>query len=82
MNDKLHLICGISLSMGDCFYEKQYLYKYHLVAIVDDKPDKQIVFKYYGRHKQWWHYEIVPLYRMNEWFRCGLYYTKNKTEVT
>jgi hypothetical protein len=30
-------------------------YKIHICAVVDDN---QIVFKYYGRHKQWWHYRI------------------------
>ena len=30
-------------------------YKIHIVAIVDDE---MVVYKYYGRHKQWWHYEI------------------------
>lgn len=32
-------------------------YKIHIVAIVDEG---QVVFKYYGRHKQWWHYEVIP----------------------
>lgn len=30
-------------------------YLIHIVAIVDLD---QVVYKYYGRHKQWWHYEI------------------------
>lgn len=30
-------------------------YKIHVVAVVDDN---QIVFKWYGKHKQWWHYEV------------------------
>ena len=31
-------------------------YKIHILAIVDDH---MVVFKYYGRHEQWWHYEIL-----------------------
>lgn len=31
-------------------------YKIHITAIIDMN---MIVFKWYGRHKQWWHYEIV-----------------------
>lgn len=30
-------------------------YRIRVLAIVDDD---QIVFKWYGRHKQWWHYEV------------------------
>ena len=33
----------------------QHVYKIHIVAIIDET---QIVYKYYGKHKQWWHYEI------------------------
>jgi len=29
-------------------------YKCHTLAIIED----HIVFKWFGRHKQWWHYEI------------------------
>lgn len=31
------------------------LYKCHVLAIVDKD---YIVYKWYGRHKQWWHYEV------------------------
>lgn len=30
-------------------------YKAHVLAIVDDC---MVVFKWYGRKKQWWHYEV------------------------
>lgn len=30
-------------------------YKIHILAIIDGD---QIVYKWYGRHKQWWNYEI------------------------
>ncbi len=30
-------------------------YKIHILEIVDGD---YIVFKWYGRHKQWWHYDI------------------------
>jgi hypothetical protein len=29
--------------------------KCHIVAFVDED---HVVFKWYGRHKQWWHYEV------------------------
>lgn len=30
-------------------------YKIHVVAIVDEV---HVVYKWYGKHKQWWHYEV------------------------
>ena len=30
------------------------LYKIHILALVDE----HVVYKWYGRHKQWWHYNI------------------------
>ncbi len=30
-------------------------YKAHVLAIVDQD---WVVFKWYGRHKQWWHYNV------------------------
>lgn len=29
-------------------------YKIHICALVDE----MVVYKYFGRHKQWWHYGI------------------------
>lgn len=35
-------------------------YKYHVVLWFRDKhtDDFLYVMKYYGKHKQWWHYEV------------------------
>ena len=30
-------------------------YKIHIVAVVDEG---MVVYKFYGKHKQWWHYEV------------------------
>ena len=64
--------------IGDCFYEKRQTYKYHIVAIFISEPDTepQIVYKYYGKHKQWWHYEVKSVYEFESWLECGLYYFK------
>ena len=32
-----------------------YVYKIHIRAIIDDK---YVVYRWYGKHKQWWHYQI------------------------
>ena len=33
-------------------------YKYHLVLSFEDQGKTYYVVRYYGLHKQWWHYEI------------------------
>ncbi len=37
-------------------------YKCHIVAIVDEE---YIVYKWYGRRKQWWHYEVEHEWLLN-----------------
>lgn len=39
-------------------------YKYHLVLSFEDKGDIFYVVRYYGIHKQWWHYEIWDSWTM------------------
>ncbi|MBW1853069.1 MAG: hypothetical protein JRJ00_00040 [Deltaproteobacteria bacterium] len=65
----------MDLKVGDCFYEKKYdNYKYHVVAVL--KEEEQIVIKYYGKRKQWWHYEVKSFYEVDMFFTNGLYYQK------
>jgi len=35
-----------------------YVYKIHIVQIIDEGYGVWIVYRYYGKRKQWWHYEI------------------------
>jgi hypothetical protein len=60
----------------DVFYKKNDKRKYHVVTILDKERTLHIVYKYYGIHKQWWHYEIEPMFSFNSAFRIGLYYRK------
>jgi len=30
-------------------------YKIHICAVIDNE---MVVYRYYGRHKQWWHYVV------------------------
>jgi hypothetical protein len=51
---------GKVMKAGDTFYLRKGmpgdpLYKCHVVTVVDEC---MIVYKWYGRHKQWWHYEV------------------------
>ncbi len=34
-------------------------YKLHICAIIDEE---YVVYKWYGKHKQWWHYQIEHMY--------------------
>lgn len=36
-------------------------YLYHVRSVVDNNI---VVVKYYGKHKQWWHYEIQSMYKI------------------
>lgn len=56
------------------FYDKSY--KYHVVSIINDGKRKLIVFRYYGKHKQWWHYEIMELWHIENMFEAGLWKLK------
>lgn len=46
-------------------------YKIHILAVVDQC---QIVFKWYGKHKQWWHYEV----KSAEWLEQDIKIAKAK----
>jgi hypothetical protein len=66
-----------SLNKGDVFYSRELgIYKNHIVAIVGN--ENQIVWKYYGKHKQWWHYEIQSIYSFNQSLKIGLYKLNRK----
>jgi hypothetical protein len=68
------------LKVGDTFYHFQNshvgrkFYKTHILAIIDeDKEDVQVVFKWFGKCKQYWHYEIKPMDVINSSFDCGMF---------
>lgn len=65
------------LKIGDVFYDKQWNYKHYVVVLLLDEEMPQIVSKYFGRHKQWWHYKIEPLHYFNLAYNGGLY-AKNR----
>lgn len=37
---------------------RDYDYKYHIVLSFEDLGETYYVVRYYGKYKQWWHYEI------------------------
>ena len=40
-------------------------YKYHVVTTFEDGGDVYVVLKYYGKRRQWWHYEVWSLFEYN-----------------
>jgi hypothetical protein len=46
---------GQTYQIAQSTQEGRKIYKIHILAIVDES---QIVYKWFGKHKQWWHYEV------------------------
>jgi hypothetical protein len=72
-NENIH-----NLKIGSVFYEINEDYKYHVINIFKDNDSNIIVFKYYGKHKQWWHYEVIELWKFNMRIKHEIYYFKDK----
>lgn len=71
------------LNKGDTFKENRVRsLKYHVVETIEDKGELLLIIKYYGRRKQWWHYEIKHLWDVIERFNCGLYNDYKKAKVS
>lgn len=64
------------MKIGDTFYKKRDDRKYHIVNIFIDKDVELIVYKFFGKHKRWWHYEIEEYETFEDCLKAGLYYTK------
>jgi len=56
-----------SLKEGDTFVDDQG-YKCHVVTNLPKESGGKIVWKYYGKHKQWWHYVIESYF----WFELRM----------
>jgi hypothetical protein len=67
------------LKRGVCFYENQgnAWYKCHVVDIIEDElKNPQIVYRWYGKHKQWWHWCIESMGSFNMIY--GIKYSMEK----
>lgn len=64
----------------DTFRDRDY--KYHVVTILDEEPETQVVIKYYGKRKQWWHYEIKALWVIERSLKDGLYTNHKKAGIS
>lgn len=51
----------LDLYEGDTFNNQNgpYKYKCHVVKTIIDGDYKIILYKYFGKHKQWWHYDTM-----------------------
>jgi hypothetical protein len=54
-----------NLKEGDIFVDEDG-YKCHIITNL--KEERQIVFKYYGKRKQWWHYFVQSYF----WFELRM----------
>ena len=43
-------------------------YLYHILGIFDGE---QIAVKYFGKHKQWWHYEFIHAWSLYQDYKNG-----------
>ena len=66
----------IKLKVGDKFRDKDYLY--HVVSTFEDNGETFIVFKYFGRHKRWYHYELKSQDGIDAGFFVRLYWKGRK----
>ena len=66
--------------IGQIFYQEMglHVYKCRVVALLDKERCPQVVYRYYGKHKQWWHYKVESLSYIKGAFDIGLYKLKNK----
>ena len=54
-------------------------YKCYVLAVVDEN---YIVYKWYGKHKQWWHYECEDVFLFDMGLDSGRYIiAKSKQEA-
>jgi len=67
----------MTLNVGDIFYDTNY-YKCYIVSILKDETPAQVVYKYYGKHKQWWHYFVTSEREFDMCFDAGLWTFENK----
>ena len=62
----------MELKVGDVFYDEDN-YKCYVVSILAEEKEPQVVYKYYGKHKQWWHYFVKSEYWLERSFELGLW---------
>jgi hypothetical protein len=63
------------MKIGDVFYIQlsyQNYRKCHIVNIFEDNEETMIVYKFYGKYKQWWHYEVEHLWAYENKITAGI----------
>jgi hypothetical protein len=51
------------------FSWSQHLHRLHIVQVVDGD---MVVYKFFGRHKQWWHYGVERWQRIKFYHEQGI----------
>lgn len=64
----------MDIKEGSIFYKiiNGIQYKCYIVSILKEEKQPQIVYKYYGKCKQWWHYKVISEYGLNMEFNFKL----------
>jgi hypothetical protein len=69
----------MEIEKGFIFYHNQggTGYKSYVVDIIKDGEKSLVIWKWYGKHKQWWHYKIENLWGFEHAFELGSYKQEN-----
>lgn len=64
--------------VGQTFYYEGYLN--HIVAVLKDKFTEEVVvvYRYYGKTKQWWHYGVITTTALDAQFENDTAWLKRK----
>lgn len=68
----------LGLRVGSTFYKRigHLFYKCHVVVVLNDEPTPMVVYRWYGKRKQWWHYEISSINEVKT--LTGIIYLKSR----
>lgn len=57
------------------FYDRIEKYKIHIVEVIDEGMYfcPLVVYRYFGKYKQWWHYEIESAYELTHMIKRETY---------
>ena len=62
-----------NLKIGDSFKNNKFKVKCHIVGFLKEEKIPQIIWKYFGKRKQWWHYQIESMYAFDLSLQYKLY---------
>lgn len=70
-----------NIKPGNHFYKMHDPRKYYIVVILEKEKISQIMYKFYGIHKQWWHYKHESLRMFKLKFKLNFYFWNRKNKL-